>query len=156
MPRQYFLMRHGKAADYMEHPDDFMRPLVPRGEQEVVTAAKKLANEYMIEHIVCSPAVRTIQTARIALEICMLPLAKLTVMPELYMGSFGHYLDALNAIPTHSNILIIGHNPSIGQIAIHYGLNQAGFKTAEIYGFESETRLELNSKSKSVFKFIRK
>ncbi len=113
------LLRHAKSDWSEDGQADVDRPLNSRGE-----AAAKVMGHYMAhaallpEFILCSPARRAMQTWEIAQK--ELPSAPTThIEPDIYnFGDGRMLLQCLRAKagPARS-VLIVGHNPSIEQLA---------------------------------------
>jgi phosphohistidine phosphatase len=128
MPKTIVFMRHGKAADISDYNTDFERPLVSRGKEEAALAADKLKIIGIVPNsIVASPAQRTQDTAQAVCKALGLKSTDYSTAEVLYGGSFFDYLEV--AGKTKGNvILLIGHNPEIGRLAMH-------FSKAEITSF---------------------
>ena len=113
--KQLLLLRHAKSEGIITSKADIDRVLLPSGQDHARQIGNHIRN--MIgtpDKILCSPAQRAQQT----LTKLHLPPTKITIEPTLY-GAFGSTL--LQRIEEQSNtittILLIGHNPSISQIA---------------------------------------
>ncbi len=66
----------------------------------------------------CSPATRTKQT----FEALNLGISNINSDQKLYLGTSGDYLNYLtNTDNTYTNVLLLGHNPSIHQTARFLG-----------------------------------
>lgn len=105
-----YLIRHAKSDWNNPTLSDFDRPLNKRGLRDAPFIAKKLKKlDFNPELIVCSPAQRTITTSElIANKTCTL------YIDAIYEASLSDLTHITNALPyKHSEIAIIGHNPSI-------------------------------------------
>jgi phosphohistidine phosphatase len=110
------LLRHAKAEPTEYGTPDFDRPLMPRGE-----AAAKAVGEYMAtnrirpDRVLCSPSLRTRETARLALG--QLPHEPELVLPAaLYNAETGAYIDTIREFGGGSGtLLVVGHNPATEQ-----------------------------------------
>lgn len=156
------LMRHGKAADPELYDDDFERPLVKRGKAEAEYAISALRlSKLSPSLIMCSPANRTASTARIAAAVLDYPEEQIFYFAPLYNGANSHYLDAfLRAEAPH--ILIIGHNPTIAQLANHFSQDMLlSFPTSGMisFAFENEDLQDLetllNARPDELFRLLR-
>ncbi|MDH5721859.1 MAG: histidine phosphatase family protein [Alphaproteobacteria bacterium] len=112
--KKLFLIRHAQATSAA---DDKSRPLSPKGKDDALKAGIFLKDKgYIPDQIFCSPAKRTQETLEQlnkALNVQALQFPEI-----LYSGATGDYLDLLqNCDDTISNIMIIGHNPSIYGLA---------------------------------------
>lgn len=122
-------MRHGKAEDSMDFDADFERDLTGRGRVEAAEAAKWLSEQdFNPCCIVCSSANRTLQTAQICANVLSFPAEQIVQKPELYNAGVNTYLDMVNQCQEKDCVLMVGHNPSIAQLA---GLfSQSGYITS--------------------------
>ena len=153
--KKVFFMRHGKSDGYHLYEDDYVRPLIYRGRQEVTQAAIALATKYKIDAILASPAFRTNETARLVNHVFSLNPDKVYFDNALYNGSFGEYLEAIEKVNSHS-ILVVGHNPSIANLALHFSQSDGIFKTSEIIGVEyKEPQLGITSICTDIFSHLR-
>jgi phosphohistidine phosphatase len=102
--------RHAEAEDWTEGCDDLRRPLTPRGEKQ----ARRMANwldRQLPEgtRVLSSPALRCEQTVR-ALE------RKYRLRPELAPDATPDaILEAAGWPNGKSVVLVVGHQPSLGQ-----------------------------------------
>lgn len=137
-PLQYkniILWRHAQAVDLLNideaEYDDMGRPLTIKGQYQ----AKKMAN-WLKQHLPldtnlqCSPALRAFQTAD-ALKY------KININTALKPGaSLMQVLASIASLPLQNNLLLVGHQPWIGQLTGHLldanGNNIALTNSAEI------------------------
>jgi phosphohistidine phosphatase len=109
------LWRHAEALDASEaQPDDMLRPLSPRGIKQAQRMAKWL-DQHMPEgmRILCSPALRCESTAAsLGRKYKLCPELK----PDAGVQSL---LDAAGWPDAKSPALIIGHQPTLGQVIAH-------------------------------------
>ncbi len=106
------LWRHAEARDANDGEGDLQRPLTPRGEKQAAKAAAWL-NRYLPEttRVLVSPALRTRQTAQ-ALG------RKPRVVEALAPGASAHQLlDAARWPDGREPVLLVGHQPALGQTA---------------------------------------
>lgn len=107
--RRLFLMRHGQAGFASS---DHERPLTVQGRAQVAEIGGLLADRG-VEQILCSPAVRTGQTA----SGLRLP-APVKVVEPLYNCSAGRILTALATLPERiTTVLVVGHYPGVPALA---------------------------------------
>jgi phosphohistidine phosphatase len=113
------LMRHAKSSWTDKKLDDFDRPLSKRGREAAPLIGRELAKRGLIaERILCSPAKRTRQTLTFLAEGMA---AKPAVSYEDRLYSFGDgspYLETIAAQQKTSPLMVIGHNPSIQNLAL--------------------------------------
>ncbi|EHR73594.1 phosphohistidine phosphatase SixA [Burkholderiales bacterium JOSHI_001] len=120
------LWRHAEAREAAEGEDDLARPLTPRGEKQARRMAEWL-NEVLPEstRVLVSPALRTRQTAQ-ALERLD---RKLRISPDLAPGAGVDALLAAARWPTRREpVLLVGHQPALGQTAAYLLAGAAGLE----------------------------
>ena len=105
------LMRHAKS-DWTMDGTDHDRPLNARGARSALALGDWLrGNACLPDHVLCSSALRTRQTLEgLAIE------ATRSFDPALYLASAQVMLGLLRDAP-RGNILMIGHNPGIAELA---------------------------------------
>ncbi len=109
------LWRHAEALD-LEGPDaqegDLLRPLTARGEKHAARMAQWLDRQLPEgTRILCSPAVRAVQTVK-ALE------RKYKVRDALSPGaSVQDILETAQWPDAKFPVLLVGHQPSLGEVA---------------------------------------
>jgi phosphohistidine phosphatase len=113
------LMRHAKSSWIDKKLDDFDRPLSKRGREAAPMMGRELAKRGLIaERILCSPAKRTRETLKLLADGMG---AKPAVSFEDRLYSFGDgspYLEIIAAQQSASPLMVIGHNPSIQNLAL--------------------------------------
>lgn len=130
--RTLVLLRHAKAA-WPEGVADLSRPLAERGQEQAPLAGRWLRETVAeIELVVCSPALRTRQTAERVLAV-------LDVEPELvfddrlYDQPVGRLLKVMTEIPDPVAVaMFVGHNPQVSQLATYLSGTSIEFKTSSI------------------------
>lgn len=112
-----FLLRHGKAEPNANSGEDFDRKLDDKGRKQVVLLNEFFKTELKDESVVvfCSSAKRTQETfngIKTAIDI------KSTVYDrQLYLASLKTLLSFLCKNPIKENILIVGHNNGLSDLA---------------------------------------
>jgi phosphohistidine phosphatase len=113
---ELYILRHGQAADRVTggYANDADRPLTPAGEAEVLGVAGGLARAGVeLDLLLTSPLVRAHQTA--ALVASVLPAGDGPVAcPALATGDLAAILAAAR---TGRRVMVVGHNPSLGELA---------------------------------------
>jgi phosphohistidine phosphatase len=135
--RRLFLMRHGQAGFA---GSDRERPLTPAGQAQAAGIGRLLADRG-IERVLCSPAVRTQQTAR-GLRLS----APVTVVDSLYNCSAGRILSALAKLPEYVQAaIVVGHYPGIPGLVHQLAdrRSDAGALRELAHGFSPATTVEL-------------
>lgn len=115
-----YIMRHAKSSWAIPGARDFDRELNDRGLQDLVKMSKVMKNErFFPDKIICSSATRTRQTLDAVMN--SFPNEPEIVFTErLYSSGLAEYIEIINA-NSESNaksIMIIGHNPMCGSLAI--------------------------------------
>lgn len=124
--RHLILMRHGKAASESPSNDDFARPLVARGERDVVQTAQIIAGFVnSLDLALISPAKRTSDSWRQIASI--LPAKAVITPPQLYLAEPKQIWALIEQYaPLNSTLLIVGHNPGLHQIANQISRDNGG------------------------------
>lgn len=113
------LFRHGIAVEREEWSgDDADRPLTDKGRRRVRQVAVGLrAMDVRLTHILASPMVRAVETAKLLQTVFLMRSAvQLTdallpdAVPELLLG-------LLQELPPESCVACVGHEPHLGQTA---------------------------------------
>src|SRR5271165_369583 len=124
--RTLLLMRHAKSA-YPAGVTDHGRPLSPRGIREARLAGDWLRSHApRIDAVLCSTATRARETlSHTGLD------APVTFCERLYDAVPGTVIDAINHVDDDvSTLLVIGHEPAIGQVSLGLASAEASNKTA--------------------------
>lgn len=106
------LWRHAEAFDAEPGESDLQRELTPKGQKQARRMAEWLTSQLPEStRVLVSPALRTLQTAE--------PLGrKFKVVSELAPGfGAGDVLRAANWPHAKEPVLVIGHQPTLGQVA---------------------------------------
>lgn len=120
-----FLLRHARAAWAEPGERDFNRPLTEEGRRESLrVGAVMLANGYRPDRVVCSPARRALETWHGVAEVLGMAASEALLSQALYSDDAGAYLTILRSIGANGSLLIIGHNPTLEDLAI--GLSSPG------------------------------
>lgn len=118
--RTLYLLRHAKSSWGDASLSDFDRPLKRRGRDAAEVVGKHLATEKLKRPLVlCSPAVRARETARIVLDNAKLhPDERFD--ERIYDASLGDLLQVVSEIPDDVQVAImVGHNPGFEQLLAH-------------------------------------
>jgi phosphohistidine phosphatase len=115
--RILYLLRHAKSSWNDSSLRDFDRPLKKRGREAAERIGQRMALETLSDPLViCSPAVRTRETAEIVLQN-----AKLELEPRfderIYEASLRELVQIVTEIPDDKEVAImIGHNPGFEEL----------------------------------------
>jgi len=118
-PHELYLIRHGIAEDRGDAwPDDSKRPLTEEGIARLRKIARGLQRfGVAIDVLVTSPVVRTRQTAEVV-AATFDPRPPIVTAESLTPGgSYQALLADLEKQSRRKRIAVVGHDPSIGEIA---------------------------------------
>ena len=109
-----YLFRHAKSSWDDPALDDFERPLNERGERSAPLMGKVMSERKVKPDVViCSPAERTRQTAKLALKPAEIELEVL-FDDRVYLSSEKQLREILSELSDKVNeALLIGHNPGM-------------------------------------------
>ncbi|MFX4274060.1 SixA phosphatase family protein [Propionibacteriaceae bacterium Y1685] len=106
------LLRHAKAADFAPGRSDSERPLTDRGHQQASGVGEALSGT-RVDHVLCSPAVRTQQTTEGLGLNCDIELAE-----GLYNAGSDTILALIAEVDESvDTLLVVGHAPGIPALA---------------------------------------
>jgi phosphohistidine phosphatase len=114
-----FIIRHAKAEWRSENGSDFSRALCSTGVNEVKFIGNQLLHKnVVIDAIVFSSALRTMQTAQQIANICGIEEFNMYAEPLLYLAD----ADNIETIVTEfaddkNNMAVVCHNPGITEFA---------------------------------------
>jgi phosphohistidine phosphatase len=120
VPRTLYLLRHAKSSWKDASMRDFDRPLKGRGRETAEQIGKRLASEKpQPVLVVCSPAVRTRETAEIVLKYSNIK-ADVTFERRIYEASLRDLLQVVAGIPDDKEVaMMIGHNPGFEELVAY-------------------------------------
>ena len=115
---QLIIMRHAKSDWSEENRPDLDRPLTARGEKTAKLMGKWLKhNQYRIDRIICSPALRAKQTCQLVAEELGISQNNVLWETEIYDAPLNNLLSIVNQYSKGAHTLfIIGHNPGLDQL----------------------------------------
>jgi phosphohistidine phosphatase len=120
-PYELYLMRHGIAADRdnLGTSDDASRPLTPEGKLKLRAIAKGLGRlKVEWDWVVTSPLKRAVETGAIVIEELGATAARDTCEALAPADGSAHkVVSFLSQHPERSSVLLVGHEPSISQLA---------------------------------------
>ncbi|OOG49794.1 histidine phosphatase family protein [Rhodanobacter sp. C01] len=113
---ELILLRHAEAVPIETTGDDQQRALSERGKQEAQAAGRWLAaHGVRPARVLCSPARRAEETARLALAV-MANAPQPQAAPEIYDASPGELLALLDQHGDSGTMMLVGHNPGIERL----------------------------------------
>ena len=132
---QLHLLRHAKTNQVSPTGKDFDRELLPRAFEQITElkqyfAARPISPKY----ILCSTAKRTRQT--LAELQALWPNAQILFIDELYLASKQEILSVICALDTPEEILVVGHNEGLSELAIYLSDQAIWLKTCGLVSLE--------------------
>lgn len=114
MERRLVILRHAHAEPAQTGMIDRERPLSARGRQEAQAVRQWLDHQgFQFDRILCSPALRTQQTAVVAAHAA--PGVAIAYEEGIYAATPGALLSLVDQdLP--SKTLLVGHNPGLEQL----------------------------------------
>lgn len=113
------LIRHAQADSQLPDQSDWERPLTKRGAMDAADMSRRLKSQRLRpDFILCSPALRTRQTADIFAKCFGLFTDKLSFPDDLYLADTKHLLSCVQvADDAHQHVIVIAHNPGVTEFA---------------------------------------
>jgi len=114
--RRLVIVRHAKAENFAkDFMADFSRRLTEDGYSDALKLAAKLHSAFpVIDAIVTSPAVRSVETAKIIANAYSFPISKVTSDERIYEGGPDRLLEVIGGFNNDfTNVIMLGHNPAI-------------------------------------------
>ena len=141
----WMLVRHAKSDWSDGTLSDAQRPLNQRGKKAAQQLGEKILTEGLLpERILCSTALRTVQTLQGMLQIfsqySLSPVPEILYLQELYLATPTTIQQIV--AQNHGNktkVMCIGHNPGIENLASELANKNLEMKTAHLIVFERET-----------------
>ena len=124
MVKKLFLLRHGHAVSGF-NMRDYDRTLSQDGEQTIAALAIQLkAKEIHIDQIICSPAIRTMQTCNI-LTTGINYEGNVDYVNAIYEATTNQLFQLISETSDQVNdIMLIGHNPGISYLCDYLTTNR--------------------------------
>jgi phosphohistidine phosphatase len=116
--KELMLWRHAKSSWTSREQEDRQRPLNRRGRRAAAAVAAWLATRKLRpDHILCSPARRTRETADV-LRNTLADLPMIELDPALYLAEGEELLQRIRRAPAAAGrLMVIGHNEGIWDLA---------------------------------------
>lgn len=117
--KRIYLIRHAKSSWEVAGIDDLERPLLKKGIKRTEKITQYLEHiKAKADAIISSPAVRTMETAKIIAASMGFPSEDIVVENTIYFGEADSYFDVFYGLPdAMKEVFIVGHNPNITQFA---------------------------------------
>jgi phosphohistidine phosphatase len=113
--KELWLLRHAKSSWKDASLQDFDRPLKGRGLRNAHTMGRYFQKQGLYpDAIICSPALRTVQTLERIVDVCKWPRHIADFEPRVYESSSSTLREILTELPEDlGRVLLIGHNPGL-------------------------------------------
>ncbi len=132
-PKKLYIIRHAKAAT-TPGVTDFDRALTDDGIAHARKVAAKLAEHLILDentYVLASPSNRTMQTAKVFLDILQTPEFEIHQDESIYDCTAKQLLAAINTVPEGiENLLVFGHNPTVSDLVEYLTRKPAYLRTA--------------------------
>ncbi|MCE3295852.1 MAG: hypothetical protein K0R65_1566 [Crocinitomicaceae bacterium] len=129
------LLRHAKTDPKSETGRDFDRKLLPKGTQQSLEISDYLEKLENFE-VHCSSSMRTRQTYELVSP--KIATANVHFWDDLYHASHMDLLSFLNSLETGKDILLIGHNEGISDLATYLSDHHVALKTCGYICLEAD------------------
>ncbi len=135
--KKIILMRHGHAASSGTAETDRLRKLDNKGILQVSVIGKKMIHSGILpDYVICSDALRAVQTAEIIATTLELDL-EIKKDARLYSASPELYVQLLQNIPDiYSSAMIIAHNPVMEEVVSMFMGKRSAMGTAVLFSGE--------------------
>jgi phosphohistidine phosphatase len=149
MKKTLILVRHAHTHDPVPGQDDHDRELTPEGRIAAIKSAEWLHEQGIApKKIVASSAKRTQATAAALAKVLLGNSARFEAENVLFRASETEVLDFIHEnFHQEDSLLIVGHNPTVTQLAIRLGATSISYlppASAVILSFEIENWTDLH------------
>ncbi|HSI90450.1 MAG TPA: histidine phosphatase family protein [Adhaeribacter sp.] len=129
MKKTLIIVRHAHTNDPKPGQDDHERELTSEGNVQARHSAEWLKEQGSLpKTIMASSAVRTRATAAIFAEVLLGDAGAVQVEPALFRAHEPEVLDLIHQnFTTEGSIMIVGHNPTVTQLAIRLGATSVSY-----------------------------
>ena len=132
------LLRHGKAANPEGYEKDYDRPLSKKGIVQINQVGYFLKQEgHCIDQIISSSALRTKETTQISNHYLGVP--KVSFHDDLYLANRETILDVVMNTSEEKNILYVGHNFGISELATYFAGERISMTTGMLITIQFDT-----------------
>jgi phosphohistidine phosphatase len=116
--KRLLLLRHAKAVPAEEPLADSARPLAERGQRDARRVGERLRrHDHAPQRILTSPALRTLQTARLVATALDHPHDAIAIERRLYVAEPAALLAVIAMqSATLESLLVVGHNPGLTEL----------------------------------------
>jgi len=132
LPKMFLFIRHAIAVPATDaNLDDAQRPLTPDGSRRARQVLRRVVRLYQPSRVLCSPAVRTVETARLLIQCIGKDHLSIettdTLLPDGTVDGWRGFLRSMEPeLQSDDIVAIVGHEPSISTLlASHLGITKA-------------------------------
>ena len=154
--KKLFLLRHAQTEGYSLSNPDSKRKLTEHGTQDAMRLGQLLHEEnFEVEKIVTSIAVRAQTTARLIATGINYPPSQIQIEKDLYQCSEVDLLRFITQIEDNSitNLLLVNHNPAVSALIYLLSGKDYGFLSPcslVIFSFDVKNWTEITKRSGKV------
>ena len=133
-PKTLYLLRHSDAVNSADN--DYNRKLSHLGKDKAHHFSTKFSAEFSFDLVLCSSANRTKET----LNLLELKQTEMLFYDSLYLAEKEMLLAEIEKVPVRiSNLLIIGHNNGLSDLAIYLTGSNIHLSTCQMVQIQLET-----------------
>ncbi len=137
-----FIHRHAKSDWGNHNLSDFDRPLNERGLRDAPDMASRLLDRgESIDHIISSPALRAITTARLVSKTLAFSESRIVEDKRIYDARVRDLLQVINETDDRfKSLILFGHNPGLSELTAYLsGMEAENLPTAGIAKISFDT-----------------
>lgn len=123
------LIRHAKTLQAEFNERDFNRHLMEKGKDQAEALGEYLNNQNISCAVWCSEATRTKETLVILQKKCQ--FSEITYSTDLYLCSKRTFLEKLWLDKSNEDLIIVGHNFGISDLATYFLNEDIEMRTGE-------------------------
>ncbi len=144
--KQLILLRHAKSISLLNEMSDFKRTLNDKGRKDAPKVALAFDDLKIVpDTILCSNAYRTKETIQLFMETLKWKTIPVVYTDELYHASASGIYNLVAKYPEYNNIMVVGHNFGISDLANHLSDNGASeMNTCGLYVLRFKDGIEWN------------
>jgi phosphohistidine phosphatase len=121
-----YIVRHAKSSWDQAGLADHERPILEKGVNRTKLVSNFLVeNNYNVDLIISSHAIRARQTASIIADALNYPEDNIQISPTIYHGDIDNLFNQLYELPDDVNsVMLFGHNPTFTTFANYFLSNK--------------------------------
>lgn len=133
------ILRHGNAPFSKINQTDFDRTLDEYGKSQVQKVANSISQRIRIDHLIASPAKRTMQTTELCCQSLQFSIKQVIWDQAIYNASLETLVSTIQTIdPIKTEVLLIGHNPGLSELTNYFSGDFIQLCTAGTISLEFE------------------